>query len=204
MLLSQKLNSNLNLNRKEEELPLQLYEKGEEITFSDSRIWQVYRGVVELSRVNQNGKETILGWMSANCTFGNGLDHSPELYRAVALSDVYVRWYSPEDIRKSPLLARQLLTQFSDRVIKSEQLLAIIALRRVEDRLQQLLLMLKQEMGQSVVNGMRLQVRFTHQHLAKAICTTRVTITRALGDFQARGWIYFDRDRHIVIRNGSL
>ena len=201
MLLSQKLNSNLNLNGKEEELPLQLYEKGEEIAFSDSRIWQVYRGVVELSKINQDGKETILGWMSADSTFGNGLEYSPALYRAVALSDVYVRWYSPEDIHRSPLLARQLLTQFSDRLIKSEQLLAIIATRRIEDRLQQLLLMLKQEIGQSVANGMRLQVRFTHQHLAEAICTTRVTVTKILGDFQGRGWIYLDQDRHIVIKN---
>jgi len=35
--------------------------------------------------------------------------------------------------------------------------------------------------------------------LANAIGTTRVTITRLLGDFQAQGQICFDCDRHLII-----
>ena len=69
-----------------------------------------------------------------------------------------------------------------------------------EDRLWQLLLLLKEEIGQSVVNGTRLALRFTHQSLAKFICTTRVTVTRILGDFQSRELISIDSDRHIIIR----
>ena len=79
-------------------------------------------------------------------------------------------------------------------------MLAINALRRVEDRLWQLLLMLGEEMGRPVDNGIRLTVRFTHQNLAKVICTTRVTVTRILGYFQNRGWIEFDQKRHIILK----
>ena len=201
MFLSQKLNSNLNLRRKEEELPLQQYDKGEEIPILDLGVWQVYRGVVQLSRVQQDGKEIILGWVTANGTFGNGFHSYYVPYRVIALSDVYVRRYSPQDIANYPLLARQFLAQFSDRLIKTEQLLAIIAIKRVEDRLRQLLLMLKQEIGQKVNDGFRLQVRFTHQHLAEAICTTRVTVTRILGDLQDQDLIYLDSHRHIVVKN---
>ena len=199
MLLSQKLNSNLNLRRKEE-LLLQQYEKGDEISVSESEIWQIYRGVVQLSKIRQNGDEIILGWVGANGVFGNNLDSS-QMYRAVALCDVYAKRYKGQEVYRHPLLAKQFLTQFSDRLIKSQKLLSIISIRRVEDRLKQLLLMLKQEIGQPNDDGVRLQVRFTHQHLAEAIHTTRVTVTRVLGDFQAQGAIYFDEARHIVIRD---
>ena len=196
MLLSQKTNSSR--GRREKELSLQQYQRGDEISVLDSGIWQVYRGVVQLSRVQQNGNEIISGWVTANGVFGN-LDDRATLYRAVALGDVYVKRYSSHDLIKHPALARQFLAQFSDRLVKSQQLLAIIATSRVEERLKNLLLMLQQQIGQSVEDGVRLQVRFTHQHLAESIHTTRVTITRILGDFQARGLVYFDRDRHLVI-----
>ncbi len=199
MLLSQKLNSNLSLGRRERELPLQQFQRGDEISVLDSGIWQIYRGVVELSRVQQDGSEIISGWITANGTFGN-LTNTSTLYRAVALGDVYAKRYSSHDVVRHPALARQFLAQFSDRLLKTQQLLAIIAISRVEERLRHLLLMLKQEMGQPVNDGIRLQVRLTHQHLAAAIHTTRVTVTRILGDFQNQGLIYFDSERHIVIK----
>ncbi|MEL6581015.1 MAG: Crp/Fnr family transcriptional regulator [Cyanobacteria bacterium J06621_12] len=198
MLLSQKISSSL--ERREKELTLQQYQRGDEISILDSGIWQVYRGVVQLSRVQQDGTEIISGWVTANGVFGSLADSS-DLYRAVALGDVYARRYSAHDLVKYPALGRQFLAQFSDRLIKSQQLLAIIAVSRVEDRLKHLLSMLQQEIGHSVEDGIRLQVRFTHQHLAESIHTTRVTITRILGEFQARGLVYFDRDRHLVIKN---
>ncbi|MEM7592333.1 MAG: Crp/Fnr family transcriptional regulator [Cyanobacteria bacterium P01_A01_bin.83] len=200
MLLSHQLNSNLSLGSREEDLLLQQFQKGDEISVLDSGIWQVYRGVVELSRIQQDGSEVISGWVTANGIFGS-ISASSTLYRAVSLSDVYVKRYSSRDIFRNPSLSRQFLAQMSDRLVKSQQLLVVIAISRIEERLKQLLLMLKQEMGQPVTDGVRLQVRFTHQHLAEAIHTTRVTITRILGDFQNQDLIYFDNDRHIVIRN---
>jgi len=198
MLLSQK--TSFSLERREKELLLQQYQKRDEISVLDSGIWQVYRGVVQLSRVQADGSEIISGWVTANGVFGN-LGDRASFYRAVALGDVYAKRYSSHDVVRHPALARQFLAQFSDLLIKSQQLLAIIAISRIEERLRSLLLMLKQEIGQSVDDGVRLQVRFTHQHLAESIHTTRVTITRILGDLQAQDLIYFDRDRHLVIKN---
>ncbi|ABG53855.1 putative transcriptional regulator, Crp/Fnr family [Trichodesmium erythraeum IMS101] len=42
-------------------------------------------------------------------------------------------------------------------------------------------MLLKQEFGQSVPNGTRLNIHLIHQDIAAAIGTTRVTITRLLG-----------------------
>lgn len=201
MLLS-KTSSSFDLSRKQE-LALQQYTRGEEISVVSSQIWQVYRGVVQLSKVRQDGTEIVLGWITADGAFGNYVDNSLT-YRAVALSNVYVKQYFLRDIIKNPLLARQFFAQFSDRLIESQQLLAIVAVKSVEERLKQLLLMLRQKMGQAVIDGVRLQLRFTHQHLAEILNTTRVTITRILGSLQEKGLIYFDRDRHIVIVNSEI
>jgi CRP-like cAMP-binding protein len=190
----------LDLNLNEDKLLLQFYEKGEEIPLVDAGFWQVYRGVVQLSRINANGEETSLGWVTGNTAFSNVLEH-PNVTRAQALSDVYVRWLSPQDVEQYPHLALTIVAQLSRRLITAEQLLAITGIKRVEDRLWELLLLLKEEIGQSVTEGTRLTVRFTHQHLASMICTTRVTVTRILGDFQTRGWIVVDRDRHLIIKD---
>ena len=199
MLLTKNLNSTSHLKLKKPELLLQSYYKGAEIPLVEPGFWQVYRGVVQLSRVSSDGDEIILGWATANNSFGD-CSQNKNNYRVQALCDVYIKWCSPLDIAKSPDLARILMTQLSQRLIKAEQLLTITGLRRVEERLWQLLLMLRQEMGQSVVNGTRLTIRFTHQNLANIIGTTRVTVTRILGDFQSRGIISIDNERHIVIR----
>lgn len=198
MLLSQTTSSSL--KTRETELLLQQYHRGDEISVLNSEIWQVYRGVVQLSRIQRDGREIISGWVTANGVFGNIIADNALLYRAVALGDVYAKSYSAHDVVRYPMLARQLLAQFSDRLLQSQQLLTIIATTKVEDRLRDLLLLLKREIGQSVEDGIRLPVRFTHQHLAEAIHTTRVTVTRILGDFQAQNLVYFDGDRHMIIQ----
>ncbi len=201
MLLSQGTNFHFKLTEKEREVSLKQYEKGDRITVLDSEIWQVYRGVVQLSRMKHDGSEIIVGWVSANGIFGHCFEEECSSYRAVALGTVYARRYYATDIMRYPSLARQFLAQYSDRLLKSEQLLSIVGIRKVEHRLKSLLLMLKQEIGQAAGDDIRLQVRFTHQHLAEAICTTRVTITRILGNFQNRGLICIDSDRHIVFKD---
>ena len=100
-----------------------------------------------------------------------------------------------------PSLARQLLVQESDRLIKAQHLLTIIGIRRVEERLKALLLFLKREIGTPTDDGIRLQTRLTHQHLAESIHTTRVTVTRTLGDFCNQGLISFDKKKHLIIKD---
>lgn len=200
MLLSQQPNSNLALDKSIDNIPLQQYDAGAEIAVFDSGIWQVYRGIVQLSRISLNGTEVIVGWVTPNGVFGNGLDLYPSSHRAIALSNVYVRHYVPQDIVKYPSLAKQFLIQSSDRLIKAQKLLTIIGTRKVEERLKALLLLLKHEIGQPTDDGIRLQVRFTHRHLAESIHTTRVTVTRTLGDFLSQGLIGFDKKKHIIIK----
>ncbi len=189
--------------RNKEGLFLESYEKGEEILLCDGEVWQVYRGVMQLSKINSKGEETVVGWITPDRIFGNLFNHQVS-YRLVALADIYARRFKIQEIQQSPNIIRALISEFSYHSIQSQKLLAIKALRRVDERLWHLLLMLSQEIGHTTDNGIRLNIRFTHQNLAKVICTTRVTITRVLGDFQNRGWLEFDEFRHIVIKTSAI
>jgi CRP-like cAMP-binding protein len=63
---------------------------------------------------------------------------------------------------------------------------------------------MKREIGQPGAEGTRLDVRLTHQNLANAIGTTRVTITRLLSKLKNEGAITLDRDRHIILKKDSF
>ncbi|MEQ8755122.1 MAG: Crp/Fnr family transcriptional regulator [Coleofasciculus sp. G1-WW12-02] len=182
---------------------LHFYAKGDKIPLIAQGVWQVSLGVVQLSTLCQNGEEVWLGWAEPSMFFGRWFSLL-SAYQAIALSDVHLIWFSLEEINDSPRLAQVILPQVIHRIRQSEALLAIAGQRRVEDRLQHLLLLMQQEMGQPVPEGTRLKIRLTHQNLANAIGTTRVTVTRLLNKLKNQGKISFDSNRHIIVKQGSF
>jgi CRP-like cAMP-binding protein len=120
-------------------------------------------------------------------------------YQASAMTDVDLLCLTLAEIDQSPSLAREIFHQLSRRLRQSEAMLAMVGCRRVEERLRQMLLLLQMEIGQPVAGGTRLSVRLTHQHLASAIGTTRVTVTRLLGQMREAGHLRLDEQRHIIL-----
>ncbi|MFZ9536668.1 MAG: helix-turn-helix domain-containing protein, partial [Vulcanococcus sp.] len=47
--------------------------------------------------------------------------------------------------------------------------------------------------------GLRLNLRLTHQEIASALSTTRVTVTRVLGLLKEEGWLQWDDQRRMII-----
>jgi CRP-like cAMP-binding protein len=182
---------------------LHFYAKGEEIPLVPQGVWQVGQGIVQLSTLCQNGEEIWLGWAEPSTFFGHWFTLL-QSYQATALCDVYLTWFSLAEINGSSRLAQIVLPQVVRRMRQAEALLAISGQRRVEVRLQQLLLLMKREIGQPVPEGTRLGVRLTHQNLANAISTTRVTVTRLLSKLKSEGAIEIDRDRHIILKDDSF
>ncbi|NEP07277.1 MAG: Crp/Fnr family transcriptional regulator [Okeania sp. SIO2G4] len=182
---------------------LHFFNKGETIPLMSQGVWQICQGLVRLSTLYPVGEEGLLGWVGPSMCFGSCFSHL-QTYRANALSDVCLMWYTMIEIEASPKLAQELLPQLGRRFRQTEALLAIVGQRRVEDRLHQLLLLLKQEFGQPVTDGTRLSIRLTHQDIAGAICTTRVTVTRILGKLQQQGWLSKDKDRHLILKNEAF
>ncbi|MBD2123556.1 helix-turn-helix domain-containing protein [Trichocoleus sp. FACHB-262] len=182
--------------------PLRTYHKGETIPLSLQGIWQVHSGLVQLTTFSQTGQEILIGLAGASAPFGPSLT-ALTLYEATALADTQL-WCIPlTDFAASSELQQRLLPQISQRLKQTELLLTVYGQLRVSDRLYTLLQLLKQEVGQSVTGGTRLSVRLTHEDLAIACGTTRVTITRLLRQFQQQQKLRVDSQHHLILLEGD-
>jgi len=177
---------------------LQSFRAGQDIPLTPHEVWVVCRGVVQLGTFYDTGDEALLGLASASMPFGLPLTLIRP-YHATALSDVDLMRLTWSEVEQSPMLAQGIFQHMARRLRQTEAVLAMVGYRRVEDRLRHLLVLLKREVGQPVAEGTRLSVRLTHQQLANAIGTTRVTVTRLISQLREEGWLLIDRDRHIVL-----
>jgi CRP-like cAMP-binding protein len=161
-------------------------------------VWLVVRGMVKLTALTIHGDEMVLGLASANEPFGDPLV-GVEAYSAVALADSDLLCLPLREIYGDPALAVAMLQAVSQRYRQSQSLLGLMGLRRVEERLRGFLELLASEYGQPCAEGLRLNVRLTHQELASALGTTRVTVTRVLGALREEGWLQLDGQRRLVL-----
>ena len=161
-------------------------------------VWLVVRGMVKLTALTIHGDEMVLGLAGANEPFGDPLV-GVEAYSAVALADSDLLCLPLREIYGDPALAVAMLQAVSQRYRQSQSLLGLMGLRRVEERLRGFLELLASEYCQPCAEGLRLNVRLTHQELASALGTTRVTVTRVLGALREEGWLQLDGQRRLVL-----
>lgn len=169
---------------------------GQFIAMKATDVFIVCRGVVQLSTLYPSGDEGLVGLVCPSMPFGMPFSQLNP-YEAIALTDVVLMRIHIMEIEQSPRLAQGLFRELTRRLQQTEALLAIAGYRHVEDRLRQLLYLLRQELGQVTPEGVRLSTRLTHQQLAGLIGTTRVTVTRLLKDFREQGWVDTDAQRHL-------
>ena len=174
------------------------YKAGKIVPMYSHEVWVVCRGVVQLNTLHPTGDEVLVGFAVQAMPFGLPLTNL-DPYQAIALSDVDLMRFTLIELENSPQLYQGILQHLNRRLQQTESLLALVSNKRVEERLRQILLLLRQEVGIPVEGGIRLTVRLTHQQLASAISSTRVTVTRAMKILQDEGWLKIDRDRHIVL-----
>lgn len=187
----------------QDDRPWQTYRRGEYISLRDGGMWQVCRGWVQLSSLSIDGRERILGWLGSSLYLTNG-ENDRVAYQAKALSDVSLAWYTSGDIETSSDLKVNLVFQLAWRQRQLLELVALLQHKHADERLAHLLMLLKREMGQSVVEGTKLSVRLTHSDLANAIGSCRVYLTRVLAQFRQKNLVSWDADRHLVIHDLAL
>ena len=161
-------------------------------------IWLVVRGMVKLGAVSIHGDELLLGLAGPNEPFGEPLT-DVQAFQAITLTDTDLLCFTCQDIQNDPQLATAMLRAVAARQRQSEAMLALLGLRRIEERLRGFLELLAEQYGQPCPQGLRLNLRLTHQDLASALSTTRVTVTRILGVLRDEGWLQIDEERRLVI-----
>ncbi|MBM5799108.1 MAG: Crp/Fnr family transcriptional regulator, partial [Cyanobacteria bacterium K_Offshore_0m_m2_072] len=122
-----------------------------------------------------------------------------EAYAVVTMADTDLLCISCEAISREPALALGLLQAVGQRYRQSEALLALLGLRRIEERVRGFLELMATSYGQPCEQGLRLNLKLTHQDIASALSTTRVTVTRVLVALREEGWLQLDSQRRLVI-----
>ena len=142
-------------------------------------LWRIEAGMVRATAWLCDGSLTTLGFWGAGDTIGNALFRS-ENYELECLTAV----------RASPLIigTRTDLVMGSQ-IQQLQELLIIRSHKRIEDMLLRLLTWLGDRFGNWEETGLTLRFPLTHQDLAETLSTTRVTITRSLGQLEDRGLI---------------
>lgn len=171
---------------------------GSQVPLLRHSIWLVVRGMVKLGSLTIHGDELLLGLAGPNEPFGEPLT-DVEAFEARTLCDTDLLCLSMDEVRSNSSLCLALLEAVSRRYRQSQALLALMGLRRVEERVRGFLELLALDYGQHCEEGLRLDLRLTHQEVASALGTTRVTVTRVIGLLRQEGWLQLDAQRRLVI-----
>ncbi|MDQ2816919.1 MAG: Crp/Fnr family transcriptional regulator [Candidatus Eremiobacteraeota bacterium] len=152
-------------------------------------LFVVIHGNVAVTRISNDGKETILSILKDGDFFGEMgvLDASPRSATIKALGEAHVAVLAREDflhlLSKSPQMGVSLVLALSARLRATNQAMQAAAYQDIRTRLASLLVNLEKNFGEKTEAGTRLTLRLTNQEMANMVGTTRETVNRMLNRF---------------------
>ncbi|MCG8364060.1 MAG: helix-turn-helix domain-containing protein, partial [Pseudanabaenales cyanobacterium] len=84
------------------------------------------------------------------------------------------------------------------RILQTEMMIETLAHRDMGSRLVSFLLILCRDFGIPSQDGITIDLKLSHQAIAEAIGSTRVTVTRLLGDLRQEGMISIHKKKITV------
>jgi CRP-like cAMP-binding protein len=144
-------------------------------------LWKIESGFVRTYTYLENGTTVALGLWGAGDIVGRSLSKL-EPYQMECLTKVEAtvlpinEWHNSTET----LLAH---------IQQAEELMVIRSYKKVDTMLIKLLAWLSKRFGSEVEKGRLIDMRLTHEDLAEMLGSTRVTITRILGQFEQEGLI---------------
>ena len=170
------------------------------------RVYLIRRGAVRLTRVYESGEEITVALLRENSLFGvlsllTG-HRSDRFYHAVAFTKVEMTSAPAGSVRNAlegdSGVGLLLLQGLSSRILQTETMIETLTHRDMSSRLVSFLLVLCRDFGVPSEKGITIDLRLSHQAIAEAIGSTRVTITRLLGDLRNLGLLQIDRKKITV------
>ena len=174
---------------------IETFERSKTIFFPGDpaeRVYVLIKGAVKLSRVYEAGDEITVALLRENSVFGvlsliTG-HKSDRFYHAVAFTPVELISVPIDQVEKAlredPELSVILLRGLSSRILQTEMMIETLAHRDMGSRLVSFLLILCRDFGVPTKDGITIDLKLSHQAIAEAIGSTRVTVTRLLGDLR--------------------
>lgn len=206
----QKVRTLLDVLRNLEGATTEMVERGKTIFFPGDpaeRVYLIRRGAVRLSRVYESGEEITVALLRENSLFGvlsllTG-HRSDRFYHSIAFTRVEMLTAPAASVRQAieadSGVGLLLLQGLSSRILQTETMIETLTHRDMSSRLVSFLLVLCRDFGVPDDHGITIDLRLSHQAIAEAIGSTRVTITRLLGDLRNSGLVEIDRKKITVL-----
>lgn len=187
------------------------FERGKTIFFPGDpaeRVYFLLKGAVKLSRVYEAGEEITVALLRENTVFGvlsliTG-QKSDRFYHSVAFTPVELLSAPIEQVEKAlqenPELSMLMLRGLSSRILQTEMMIETLAHRDMGSRLVSFLLILCRDFGMPTEEGIKIDLKLSHQAIAEAIGSTRVTVTRLLGDLRDKEMVSISQKK-ITVHN---
>ncbi|MEH1871673.1 Crp/Fnr family transcriptional regulator [Nostoc sp.] len=159
-------------------------------------LWKIETGFIRTFTYLEDGTTVALGLWGPGDVVGKALSKL-DPYQMECLTKVEATVLSLEEWTQ---LTETLLTH----IHQAQELMVIRSHKKVETMLIKLLAWLSKKFGSEVEKGRLIDMRLTHEDLAEMLGSTRVTITRILGQFEQEGLIARLSLHRIVLREEEI
>lgn len=183
--------SNLML-AKPEDLVLRLFKRREYLSSHCNQLWQIESGAVRTYTLTDDGTVIALGFWGEGDVIGQSLTRI-QPYEMECLTDVQARVLHLNE-------CDQLNQILFSHLHQTQELLRVRS-GQIHHRFWQLLDWLADKFGHESEQGHLIKLRLTHQDFADTLGTTRVTVTRLLGQFEREGRLGWVGQQLLLIRD---
>ena len=171
-------------------LTQRLFSRHDLIPAREDVLWRIDRGAVRTVTWSEQGTLITLGYWGIGDVVGHSLSRVKP-YQIECLTSVEASILPPD-------IWYQVVNAMLFHIQQTEELLSIVHRKPVSLRLWQFLIWLGQKFGRDVEQGRLIDLGITHQEIAEAINTTRVSVTRMLLQFEEEGMLLRHQRRFIV------
>ncbi|MCT8137074.1 Crp/Fnr family transcriptional regulator [Anaerobacillus sp. CMMVII] len=191
------------------------YKKGEMLFLEEQKLdclFIVHVGKVKISRVTSSGQEHLIRILATGDFIGEDTLFEEKL------TDTFAEAIEPAEaciirlkdmqkiINETPAIGLKLLTEVSRRLKKTEQLLNILQMQSIDQRVATILMdLMKEHRDKQNKQTPDIKLDVKKGDLAKFIGITPESLSRKLSLFQEKGWIELIGQRQINIKDeGAL
>ncbi|MEL7562520.1 Crp/Fnr family transcriptional regulator [Dehalogenimonas sp. 4OHTPN] len=173
-------------------------------------VFIVTKGRVKLIKTSEDGREIVLGYLTANQMFGEEVlfDESRRSFAAIAVEDTRLcACYKSSFetlLAQNSQLSLKVIKSLGDKIRRITEQLADVAIYDTRSSLCRTLARLAKEHGRETSDGMKLNFRLTHDDLGALVGASRVMITNVMRSLKLAGIVKDDIDHRLVISRWFL
>jgi CRP-like cAMP-binding protein len=171
----------------------QFFKSREHLPTITNSMWSISSGVVKTYTMTPQGKIITLGFWGEEDIVGQFLS-TIRPYLIECITDVEATSIPLES-------SSQICSAAIARGRQTKQLMYIVRLPKMQQRLWLLLDSLADRFGCMVKQGKLIDLKLTHQELADTIGTTRITVTKLLNSFERAALISRYRKKTIILHD---